>query len=72
VQTVTKLKKRSQVKTNKELSALNALRENQDIADAIAFYLSQPHLSALQIHRLRAVLAVLSHAPLNKKLLASL
>ena len=72
VQTVTKLKKRSQVKTNKELSALKALRENQDIADAIAFYLSQPHLSAVQIYRLRAALAVLSHAPLNKKLLASL
>lgn len=66
-----KLEKRKLIKTNLELQALNALRENPDLADAINLYIIQPHLSAAQVDRLRAVLAVLSHAPL-KKLIAFL
>ena len=72
MQAMTKLKKRKDISINKELQALNAMRTNEDLVNAITFYLSQGHLTETQRVRLRAVLAVLSHAPLNKKLLASL
>lgn len=72
VQAMTKLKKRNQISINKELQALNSMRANDDLVNALTFYLAQPHLTEAQRVRLRATLAVLSHAPLNKKLLASL
>lgn len=71
MKTLTKIQKRKTVKINLELQALNALRLNEDLKDAVSLYLAQPHLTESQRDRLRAVLAVLSHAPL-KKLLASL
>ena len=67
----TKLQKRKEKKTNEELDALNGLRSNEDLHDAVNFWITQPHLSEKQKDRLRAILAVLSHAPL-KKLLAFL
>lgn len=67
----TKIQKRKRVRVNQELQALNALRENSDLHDAITAYIHQPHLTEVQRDRLRAVLAVLSHAPL-KKILAFL
>mgnify|MGYP007089738047 CR=1 FL=1 len=44
------------------------MRANPDLADAINAYIVQPHLSEAQRDRLRAVLAVLCHAPLKKVL----
>lgn len=64
----TKLQKRKQQKINEELQALNALRANEDLSDAVSAWLVQPHLTEAQRDRLRAVLAVLSHAPLKKVL----
>lgn len=72
MKTTTKLLKRKAIETNKELQALNSMRINPDLADAISFHLTQAHLTEPQRQRLRATLAVLSHATLNKKLLASL
>jgi len=72
MQSTTKIKKRQAVKTNQELQVLNCLRANPDLADAITAYLVSPSISIRQRERLRATLAVLSHAPINKKLLASL
>jgi hypothetical protein len=72
VQTRNKLKKRQEVKVSKELKALNSMRMNQNLHDAIACYITQPHLTESERQGLRACLAVLSHATLNNKLLASL
>ena len=71
MQSRTKIQKRKAIKLNQELMALNALRSNEDLHDAINMWLLQPHLTEARRDRLRAVLAVLSHAPL-KKLLAFL
>jgi len=71
MQGLTKLKKRSEAKINQELQALNALRDNEDLQDAITAWIIQPHLSEPQRDRLRAVLALLCRAPI-KKLLAYL
>jgi hypothetical protein len=68
MQNATKLKKRKQVKVNQELQALNSMRMNKDLHDAVSAWIVQPHLSEVQRDRLRAVLAVLSHAPLKKVL----
>lgn len=62
----TKLQKRKAIKVNLELQALNAMRTNTDLHDAIEAWIYQPHLCELQRDRLRAILAVLSHAPLKK------
>ena len=64
----TKLQKRKSTKINEELQALNTLRANPDLTDAINLWLIQPHLTEHQRDKLRAVLAVLSHAPLKKVL----
>lgn len=72
MQTRNKLKKRQADKVSKELKALNSMRLNENLHDAINAYLVQPHLTEDDRSRLRAALAVLSHAPLNNKLLASL
>lgn len=64
----TKLQKRKTTKINQELQALNALRANEDLHDAVTAYIAQPHLTEAQRDRLRAVLAVLCHAPLKKVL----
>lgn len=68
MQTMTKIKKRKQAKVNQELQALNALRANQDLYDAVQAWIANPHLNEVQREKLRAVLAVLSHAPLKKVL----
>jgi len=68
MQTPTKLQKRKQKTINEELQALNAMRANQDLHDAINAWIVQPHLTEVQRDRLRAVLAVLCHAPLKKVL----
>jgi hypothetical protein len=72
VQAVTKIKKRQVVKASAELKALNSMRLNQNLHDAINAYIIAPHLTEIERNSLRAVLAVLSQAPLTKKLLASL
>lgn len=64
----TKLQKRKTEKINQELQALNAMRVNEDLSDAITAWIIQPHLTEPQRRKLRAVLAVLSHAPLKKVL----
>lgn len=68
---LTKIQKRKAQKVNQELQALNAMRTNQNLHDAVTAWITQPHLSEKECDQLRAVLAVLSHAPL-KKLLAYL
>lgn len=72
VQTVTKIKKRQVIKASAELKALNSMRLNQNLHDAINAYIIAPHLTEVERNQLRACLAVLCHAPLSTKLLASL
>jgi hypothetical protein len=71
-QTRTKLQKRKAAKVNRELQALNAMRANDHISTAVGAYLVSVHLTENERDKLRAALAVLSHAPLTTKLLASL
>lgn len=68
MQQKTKIKKRHEKKTNEELQALNAMRDNQDLHDAVTIHITREYLSGPQRDRLRAVLAVLSHGPINKLL----
>jgi hypothetical protein len=68
MKTATKLQKRKAKKINEELAALNAMRANPDLYDAVAAYIVQPHLTEKQRDRLRAVQSVLCHAPLKKVL----
>ena len=64
----TKLQKRKAKKQNQELEALNKLRQNKNLHDAVNYWVTQVHLSEEDRSQLRAVLAVLSHAPLKKVL----
>jgi hypothetical protein len=67
MQKLTKLKKRKTVKINEEAEAFKKIRENKLIFEALTTYLQRrPDLSREEQLKIRATLAVLSHAPLKK------
>lgn len=68
VKHATKIARRKRKRENEELEALNRMRANPDLYDAVAAWLVQPHLTEVQRDKLRAVQSVLCHAPLKKVL----